>query len=752
MKRAVVVVSWTLLTALAPGCSKKADEAVLRPKTEAGSVVDGPPQYVGTPVCAGCHATEHEKWLGSHHDLAMQRATEKTVLGDFADAEALYYRETTRFIRDGSKFVIEAVGADGKRARFPVIYTFGVEPLQQYLVEIEPGRLQAFSFAWDTRGKRQGGQRWFHLQPQEYIGPRDPLHWTGPSYNWNYACADCHSTALKKSYDRATRTYSTEYFEIDVGCEACHGPGSQHVELAEAEEELPARGGFAKRFPTPAQRSWMFEDGRSIASLAAGTSNEPETCAPCHSRRADLGGELARYHDRYRLAALDELLYFDDGQIRDEVYVYGSFLQSKMHAAGVVCSDCHDAHSGELRAEGNALCGRCHRSDVYDTPSHHFHEAAGEGSLCTDCHMPQRTYMEIDDRGDHRFGLPRPSLSAAVGSPDVCTGCHQSKSPQWAERHIDKHFDKRSRHGFAKAFHAARGQRPEGEPGLVELVAAGTAPAIVRATAILELRHLRSAALPALLMRAEGDDSAVVRRSVAVAARELPSEQRIEIVRPLLRDDARTVRVEAVATLLGSDARNWRRIDQIALEKATTEYLEARAFNSDRGEGLVDLAHVAALVGDFRHAEDNLREALEIDPTFTAAYVNLADLFRSQQRDEDAAGVLRAGLEAAADRAAIEFSLGLTLVRLQRHAEALAHLKSAHRMRPETIRFGYVYAVAQFDTGRQASALRTLEHLHARYPANRDVLQLLVGYNQQMGRDAAAKKYADKLESLGTRD
>ena len=152
-----------------------------------------------------------------------------------------------------------------------------------------------------------------------------------------------------------------------------------------------------------------------------------------------------------------------------------------------------------------------------------------------------------------------------------------------------------------------------------------------------------------------------------------------------------------VAALLGVDARQWSKRDQEALKSATTEYLQARAFNADRGDGLVDLAHVAVLAGDVKHAEENLREALDIDPTFTAAYVNLADLYRGQQRDEEAAAILRAGLDRAADRPAVEFALGLTLVRLGKHSEALAHLRRAYELRPETIRFGYVYSVALFD-------------------------------------------------------
>ncbi|MBW2403411.1 MAG: HEAT repeat domain-containing protein [Deltaproteobacteria bacterium] len=752
MRFVIALTSSVVLVLLGSACSKKTEDVVEEPnRLPATPAVLPSAEFVGTEVCASCHESEHADWAGSHHDLAMQKATPETVLGDFDDAKAKYYEETVRFIRDGDSFAVEALGADGKRARFAVIYTFGIEPLQQYLVEVEPGRLQSFLFAWDTRPKRKGGQRWFHLQPDEYIEPGDPLHWTAPSYNWNYACADCHSTAVKKNYDRASKRYSTEYFEINVGCEACHGRGSRHVALVEARaKRRPSDTGFSRRLPAPEKRKWSFVEGGDIAVLATSQpSDELESCAPCHSRRADLGGAGSGYHDRYRLAVLDEARYFDDGQIQDEVYVYGSFLQSKMYAAGVVCSDCHDGHNANLRAEGNALCTRCHKAGAFDGPQHHFHKSGSPGSLCTDCHMPERTYMLIDDRADHRFGLPRPALAAAIGAPDACTGCHTNKSPEWAEGHIGRHFETRANDTFAEVLHAARMQRPEGEPGLVELVALGSAPAIVRATALLELRNLASPALPALLMRAARDRSPIVRRTVAVAARELPSEQRVEVVRELLRDPVRTVRIEAVATLLGIHAGRWSAQDRAALKVATAEYLEARAFNSDRGEGLVDLAHVALLAGDVQHAEDNLREALDIDRTFTAAYVNLADLYRSQQRDEEAEAALREGLKAAADRAAVEFALGLTLIRLGRHSEAMAHLRRAHEMRPEVIRFGYVYAVAQFDQGQKVASLKTLAGMRRRYPASREILQLLAGYSQQMGRTKAAEQYMAQLKKLG---
>jgi len=740
-----------MLAALAGGCSKKREHFDGGQSSKpAVTSSDAAATYVGSAACAGCHEEADAKWRGSHHDLAMQEATLETVLGDF-DAEVQHHGETVRFSRKDDAFFVEALDAEGKRRRFPVLYTFGVEPLQQYLLEVEPGRLQAFPFAWDTRLKEQGGQRWFHLQPGERIEPGDPLHWTGPSYNWNHSCADCHSTAVKKGYHRATKRYSTEYVEVDVGCEACHGPGSRHVELAETRAGLlPKSAGFDRRFAGPGDRTWTFVDGREMAVLSSSLpTDEPEACAPCHSRRADLGGENFGYHDRYRLALLDELLYFDDGQIRDEVYVYGSFLQSKMHAAGVICTDCHDAHSNDLRATGNALCTGCHRADAFDGPQHHFHDAGGPGSLCTDCHMPQRTYMVIDDRADHRFGIPRPALAERVGAPDACTSCHRERTARWADREIAKRFETRSADGFAKAFHAARRHEPHAEQALIELIAAGTAPAIVRATALEELRNLASPALPTMLMRASSDRSALVRRAVAVAARGLPPDQRVEVARPLLRDRARTVRIEAVAALLGIDVGTWSQRDREALKKATAEYLEARSHNADRGEGLVDLAHVAMLAGDFEHAEESLREALDLDPTFTAAYVNLADLYRSQGRDQQAETLLRRGLVRAADRATVELALGLTLVRLDRHADAMKHLQRAHALRPESIRFGYVYAVALYDQGHRQAALRTLEEMQRRYPGNREILRLLVAYNRQMGRAAEAARYAKLLDELG---
>ncbi len=172
----------------------------------------------------------------SQHKHAMDHATEKTVLGDFSDARFEYFGVRSRFFREHGKFFVETDGPDGKLGAFEIKYTFGLDPLQQYLVEFPDGRLQALSIAWDSRPKDQGGQRWFHLYPDEQIRHDDFLHWTKLNQNWNFMCAECHSTGVRKNYDAATDRFATSWAEISVGCEACHGRGSRHVAWARDEQ------------------------------------------------------------------------------------------------------------------------------------------------------------------------------------------------------------------------------------------------------------------------------------------------------------------------------------------------------------------------------------------------------------------------------------------------------------------------------------------------------------------------------------
>jgi hypothetical protein len=395
-------------------------------------------RFVGSEACVECHREEYQRWQGSHHDLAMEPATPETVIGDFDNATFDYFGTVSSFYREGNGFFVRTGGPDGEMTDYPIAYTFGVTPLQQYLIEFPDGRLQALGIAWDNRPVDDGGQRWYHLYPDEHIAYDDPLHWTGSYQNWNHMCAECHSTNLRKNYRVADDRFETSWTDIDVSCEACHGPGSEHVRLTrtlEEGEEYPAEflNSVTVRLRASDLGIWTIDPETGNARRDTLLS-EPfvEVCAPCHSRRSSLSQHIIAgrpFLDTHRPALLDEGLYHPDGQILDEVYVYGSFVQSKMYAAGVTCGNCHDSHGLQLLVEGNALCAQCHLASKFDSPEHHFHKPDSTGALCISCHMPTNTYMGVDARRDHSMRIPRPDLTVQTGAPNACNACHADKSP-----------------------------------------------------------------------------------------------------------------------------------------------------------------------------------------------------------------------------------------------------------------------------------------------------------------------------------
>jgi len=692
-------------------------------------------------------------WSKSQHALAIQEATAATVLGDFKQRFVSRAGEVTQFTEHDGHFGVEASGVTHTgsaqsfgRRRFDVKYTFGVYPLQQYLLDVGQGYLQALTIAYDTRPRSAGGAHWYDLQ-SEPVAPGDALHWTSSAYNWNTSCADCHSTQLQKNYDRRASRYDTKFSELGVGCEACHGPGSRHLE--QAPSHFDASSGFAYRFPERAERRWSFSAGSPIASLEA-AKNEPistafdatEPCAKCHAYRSDLGGPSLAFDDRYRLDLLDAPLYFSDGQIKEEVFVTGSFLQSKMYARGVICNDCHEPHSAKTRAVGNALCGNCHSLEHFDSPAHHLHPASVSGIECVSCHLPTRTFMGIDARHDHRFGVPRPDLTLSLGVPNACTeSCHHEHHgapgelpAAWAARVIREHFGPSREPSFAEALDPRSDGRPDHDAQLLGIIRDHGFPAIVRATA---LSHLEGAPVPAADFSAQQrDPSPLVRRTVAQLAANLPAtEQRAQLI-PLLADPVRSVRLEAARGLLEFPRESLSEAERAALARVSEDLRASLEYNADHPGALLDLARLELGSGEPdapTKAEALFENALSLDPTFAGAYLNYADFLRARARDPEAAALLDRGLEKTRDRAPLEHALGLTWLRLADKPRGLAHLAAAYRLAPNTTAYGYVYAVALFDSGSQPHAVTILEQLHRRAPADRAVTEALAHYQRTLG-------------------
>jgi predicted CXXCH cytochrome family protein len=711
---------------------------------------------VDEATCVSCHAAEHKAWTGSHHDRAMQQATPETVLGDFDNATFKHHSVTTRFSKRGGKFVILTDGPDGKPAEFEVKYVFGVEPLQQYLLELPGGRLQGFTAAWDTKAKR-----WFHLYPHERIDFRDELHWTKPAQNWNHMCAECHVTNLKKNYDAAARTYNTSWQREDVGCQACHGPGSRHVEWAHAPKGTPATDRAAIKA--------TFD-----VDLAANDSKvQIESCARCHSRRSVISGEYRygqRLMDHYLPALLTDGLYYADRPQLDEVYNYGSFIQSRMHAKGVRCTDCHDPHSSKLKSQGNAVCTACHnatgaaaRKHVdtsglqkkdYDSPSHHFHKKGAAGSACVDCHAPAKNYMVVDPRHDHSFRIPRPDLMAEIGTPNACNSCHAKESAGWAAEAVTKWYgaDRSKENHYGQTLAAGRQGKPGAAASLRALIDSPAQPAIVRATALELLQRYPGTAAAALTVRAIGDPDPLVRRAAVVALAGFPQTERVRLAAPLLADPVRAVRIEAAHVLAAVPEQSLGEPRLAAFRSALAEFEAVQRANADRPESWLALGNVYAARGQPQKAEDAYRAAIGLDDRFVPAYANLANLLRDGGNEAAAESMLREGMAATRNHAALEYALALSLVRQGNKPTALALLARAAKQAPGDIRIQYTYAVALHGAGKRSEAVKRLEALAPRANGDREVLLALAAFKREVGDFAGAERYLRELAAINSED
>lgn len=733
------------------------------PKTSATPPAVQPAQLVDESTCAGCHPAQLKDWQGSHHQQAMKPASEGNVLGDFAGVTFKGDTETTRFFRKGDEYWVNTPGADGKPADFKVAYTFGFEPLQQYLLDFPDeqgrpgGRLQALGVAWDSR-KHQ----WFQLMPGQRIDFKDELHWTRPAQNANFMCIECHTTGFKRNYDAKSDSFASHWNSLGVGCQACHGPASKHLEWAQKPDRNTAKG-----FDVPLQN--------------ASQSTIVETCARCHARRAPLGDGYQNQHrfmDDYLPSTLTRELYEIDGKIKDEVFEWGSFTQSKMFAKGVQCTDCHNPHSGELKAPGNGVCLQCHntagkpvrpqidgkglQAKNYDSPEHTHHQPGTPGAQCTSCHMPGRYYMVNDYRHDHGFTLPNPQHARRIGAPDACQACHRdmpakqlgSAFREWFASEIPAKPNASSNPPprYDDTLWKARNGKPGASRALHLLLADANLPAIRRATLLAELPSYpspRSAELVALGLK---DTDPQVRHSAIQALPALAApQQQVLLLTPLLADPIRAVRSAAAWQLAQLPPQLLAGIGP-ELNNGLKEYETIQNDLAERAEANFNLAMLYERSGRSEQVEPALRAALARNEEYLPARVTLFQWLEANGRDAEARQVLTDGLRRQPTSGLLHHVNGLALVRQGQHAQALKELREAVRLAPDDDQFRFVLAVALHDGGDVDGACHELETLLQKHPANRSARLVLIDYLREAGQFQKVQQFTAELEQQNPDD
>ncbi|WP_440876702.1 multiheme c-type cytochrome [Thalassotalea sp. PLHSN55] len=692
-----------------------------------------------TQPCLSCHESEHKAWQQSDHAKAMAVATKANVLGDFNNTKAEHYGQQALFFIEDNQYKV-TVTYDDNVDTYDINYTFGHYPLQQYLAETEPGRLQILPFAWDARSKAEGGQRWYHNYSNEEIRPEDRLHWRQPLQNWNGMCADCHSDGLQRNYNVENDTFNTSWKGINVGCLSCHGDkNTPHEKAKTAKHDV-----LNAEHPTG---QWIKAIGDKTASWHGKKRDNTfmDNCFACHSLRSPLTDGFkpnVAFLDQFTPQTLAPPMYFADGQIKEEVYVYGSFLQSKMYKAGVNCLDCHDQHTMKVKVQGNGLCLQCHDANSYNEEKHVKHATGSEGAQCVNCHMPESRYMGVDDRRDHSFKIPRPDHSIKYNTPNACVKCHSDEDNEWALDKVTKWYGKAEpiSNNLDNYYQMHNGKTLTLTQHF-DIINDESIDVITRATAIGMLSYSTNTLSTQQLTPYLTHQEPLLKIAAANVGMLIPAQQRINALSPLMQDKLKAVRVAAARSLL--DVQLTPKHAQL-FKQAFEELSFSNELSSWRGEGRLNNAMNALRSGDYQKAEKALLKTIEVDPYMEAPYINLADIYRASQKNSQVVSVLTKGMNKLPKSGDLKYAYGLHLVRQQQYQKATSFFEKAVRLAPSNEQYLYAYILSLDGEGKTVLALKKLQSVIHRFTYSQALQQL----GMQLAQKAGDRKAFERFRAL----
>ncbi|MDO3694000.1 tetratricopeptide repeat protein [Wenyingzhuangia sp. chi5] len=681
--------------------------------------------YVGSQKCKECHATQFKDWEGSHHDKSMQKANRQTIIAPFNGEVFKSQGVTSTFFQKEGKFYVNTEGRDGKNHDYEIIYTFGFTPLQQYIVLFPDGQYQCLRTAFNTKKNK-----WFDLYPDFKVVHKEWLHWSRGGLNWNTMCADCHSTNVKKNYNEKNHSYDTNYAIINVSCEACHGPGKKHVENA-------------------LKKGSDYKNDGTMQMVGLDSKELVDACARCHARRENITlfhTPQGTFLDHYFPQFITKDIYHADGQILDEDYVYGSFIQSKMYHNGVSCKDCHNPHSTKRKFDDNRLCMQCHDGATFNVESHHKHKMGTKEAMCINCHMPGKYYMGNDFRRDHSFRIPRPDLSIKYGTPNACVGCHKDKDDQWAYENFVKLYGEPKKNHFSDKLAPGITGTIGGRDSLMLLAHDTIYPNMARASAVSNLRNYAGQINVSEVLKFLKDKSPLVKGATADLLFDLKlGADNYKVLLPLLKDDKTAVRVKAFFALSSIPYSKIPKEYRDVYEKVKIEFANHLKATGEFSGGRMKRAQYYLNTGKIQSAISTLEDALKIDITNNIVRTTLANLYyqvKDYQKSEEAYKTI---LEQEPGFGLTNYDYGLLLNELGRPKEAIVQLQKAIGYLPENDRIAYNLALLYFQNKQTKNAISVLNTQLKRSANNTDLIYLMAYIYKENNEIEKAKKYAKKL-------
>jgi predicted CXXCH cytochrome family protein len=613
-----------------------------------------PNAYVGSQACQRCHDGEYDSWRKTLHVQMTKPIGEARVEGDFRPHTHVEQngRAYTMESKDGRYYV--SIAHDGRPAeKFQVDYTLGANRFQGYLSKLPDGRIYVLPIFWHNESKRW--LDWKEIAPVP-DHPTEDLRQI-----WNITCVNCHATNLARNYNPKTRTYATTWTEMGVGCEACHGPGAEHVVIGDAWDKDPVH---APAKPTMAQLR--------IFSPAKATPRQTfDACGYCHGNKNNTFFGFTP-GDRYEDYALPFLIsqpnppndpqgeFWPDGRPSRFNRPQALTLSGCFQRGQATCTSCHRMHGpenahmlkvavetpdGRRTGESDGLCTQCHKTvnsqqSTVDSRSHTHHAPDSPGSRCIECHMSDVNWRLITRRRDHTFQAPVPELTSRYGVPNACTTCHEDKSPEWAASTMDRWYGNKERRLATLAMSDAIYTAAAGDASALSdiarlasdrshgmLIRASAAEfagqLIVKAGAAGEAGRPRDAAVINALIGAANDPEPTVRAAAITSLGSVVDDRTTAVIAAHLTDAARLVRVRAAEALMD---RGLVRLDGAvgaALDRAQSEWTDSlRTFN-DSARDQATLGWLEASRGRTPEATDALTNAIALDPAAARPHVFL---------------------------------------------------------------------------------------------------------------------------------